>query len=437
MLARLCRWTWRELTRPRGLAVHPRHERWRQAAGGPVLRGRRRGRQSQSGVALLVVVSAIMIITVLVAEMNFGARVRLLLASHQKEEVQAYWLARTGVNVYKLLLAANYQLKNSSLADYGSMFGVNMGDALWQAVPFISTGLMRMIFVSGGDVDDLAEEELQEVRTTGTVGEEIAEESREEASSGHFSDKHFLDFDGDFNASIVDEDSKVGLNGFSSRSSADVLQQELTATTLYGIMSGQEQDQWFYDRDIDRWEIIGNLADWVDTDNTRCGIRSGYEDDLYNRLEDPYLAKNAPFDSKQEIRLVDGWEGEVYDKFEDRITVWGGGKVNINTASRDILFGLLKAYGNPQPSDAHANQVLDIMAEQVTVAAFQSPDDFIDYIKNQGIESSDEMSQVLTTSSTVFTITSMGVVGDTTVTITAVLDYSSSATGTMKYWRVD
>ncbi len=428
------RWCWRELTRPRGVQAHPRHARWRAA----LVRSRRRSRDSQSGVALLIVVSAIMIITVLVSEMNYGARVRLLLAAHQKEEVQAYWLARTGINIYKLILAGNMALKNSSLSDYSGMIGVNLGDALWQAVPFISTGLMRMVFVSGGDVEDLDEEDLREVSTTGAVSDEIAEQSREELSTGHFANRHFLDFDGDFNASIVDEDSKVNLNGFASRGTADVLQEELTATTLYGIMSGQDQDQWFYDRDIDRWEIIGNVADWVDKDNTRCGLRSGYEDDLYNRIEpDPYLAKNAPFDSKEEIKLVDGWEGEVYDKLEERVTVWGEGKVNINTASREVMFGLLKAYCQGTPADSVVEHCQDTMAEQVLFSDWKSADEFTEYLTNTcGCTADDNMKNVITTSSTVFTVTSMGVVGDTTVTITAVLDYSSGG-GTMKYWRVD
>jgi general secretion pathway protein K len=433
-VTRPIRWLWRELTRPRGVRPHPRHARWRAA----MVRGRRRSRDSRSGVALLVVVSAIMIITVLVSEMNYGARVRLLLAAHQKEEVQAYWLARTGINIYKLILAGNMALKNSSIADYGGMFGVNLGDALWQAVPFLSTGLMRMIFVSGGDIEDIEEEELREVTTTGTVSDEIAEQSREELSTGHFSDKHFLDFDGDFNASIVDEDSKVNLNGFASRSSESILQEELTATTLYGIMSGQEQDQWFYDRDIDRWEIIGNIADWVDTDNTRCGLRSGYEDDLYNRVEpDPYLAKNAPFDTKEEIKLVDGWEDEVYEKYEDRITVWGSGKININTASPEVMFGLLKAYSEGTPADSVVEQCQSLMAEMVLFSDWQSADEFAEWVGNNcGCIPDENMKNVITTSSSVFTITSMGVVGDTTVTITAVLDYSSGS-GTMKYWRVD
>jgi len=428
---RLLRPAWTALTRPRGRREHPRHQAWRRLA-----RARRRG--SRSGVALLLVVGAIMITTVLVSEMNYGARVRLLLASHQAEEAQAYWLARTGVNLYRLLLAANMALKNSSIADYGAMFGVNIGDALWQAVPFISTGLMRMLFVSGGEVEDLEEEQVQEVRTTGTVSDEIAEQSREEAASGHFGGKSFLDFDGDFNASIVDEDRKVNLNGFSGRASSSNLQEEVTATSLYGIFSGLDNDQWFYDRDIDRWEIIGNLADWVDQDNTRCGLRSGYEDDLYNRLEDPYLAKNAAFDSQEEVRLVDGWQGEVYDKFKDRITVWGSGRINVNTADREVLAGLLRAYITPQPADSVVDAFFEQLELQMSFSSFQSADDFVSFVKNNtGFEVSDKLKDVISTSSSVFTISSMGVVGDTTVTITAVIDYAQSSTGTMRYWHVD
>ena len=43
-------------------------------------------------------------------------------------------------------------------------------------------------------------------------------------------------------------------------------------------MSGQTEDQWFYDQNLDRWEVIANLKDWVDSDTTRSGTQEGYED---------------------------------------------------------------------------------------------------------------------------------------------------------------
>jgi len=412
---------WRSLVRPRGLRTHPFHH------------ASRRSRSSESGVALIVVVTSIVVMTTVVAEMAFGARVRFLLSGHQAEEAQAYWLARTGVNIYRLILTGNYQLKQSStMQSIGEATGINMGDALWQAVPFLSSGLMRMVFVSGGATDDVEEGEVEQIRRTGTVSEEVAEESREKS---RFSDKGFLDFDGDFTAEITDEERKVNVNAFATRSASATLQENATAQALYGLMSGLENDQWFYDRNIDRWEIISNLADWVDADTTRCGLQGGYEDDLYNRLEDPYLSKNAAFDTKEEIRLVAGWEGEVFDRYEDQLTVWGSGKINVNTADREMLVGLLRAYAST--SDDLGNTMVDLMEQYAMVTSFQSTSDFMSYLESQGIQVSDELKNMITTSSSVFTVTSMGVVGDTAVTITAVLDYTSSALGSTKYWRVD
>ena len=41
------------------------------------------------------------------------------------------------------------------------------------------------------------------------------------------------------------------------------------AIALFGLMSGQENDQWFYDRNLERWELIANLVDWMDVDTNR------------------------------------------------------------------------------------------------------------------------------------------------------------------------
>jgi general secretion pathway protein K len=169
----------------------------------------------------------------------------------------------------------------------------------------------------------------------------------------------------------------------------------------------------------------------------RTGPRSGYEDDLYNRLEPPYLTKNAKFESLKELQLVDGWADEVYDRFSDSLTVWTSGKVNINTASDEVMFGLLKAYLTPTPSDDFVEQLLQLLAEYALITDFQKASAFVEYLEGQGATVSDDMEEALTTSSSVFRVTSSGVVGDAVVTITTILDFSSSDTGEIAYWRVD
>ena len=100
---------WRCLTKPRVLGPHrcrPCH-------------GRR------SGVAILMVVATLMVMTVLVTEIAYGSRVRMLTAAHTQQRVQAYWLARSGVNLYSLILMANKELaKNKEASVAAEGYGV-------------------------------------------------------------------------------------------------------------------------------------------------------------------------------------------------------------------------------------------------------------------------------------------------------------------------
>lgn len=390
---------------------------------------RRQG--GRGGMALLLVATTLMFMTVLVTEINFSSRVRLLQAAHARDEVAAASLAETGINMYRLILVGNMQLANNQqLASYASMIGVNLGDALWQMLPNINTSLLRMLFVSDGDVD---EEEFQKFKTEG-ISDEVREASRE--MGGVFEDRNFLDFEGDFLAEVVDEDSKVNIGLISTYGKVPLMENP-TAIQIFGLMSGEEHDQWFYDQNIDRWELISNLLDWVDADNMRSGAQGGYEDDLYNRLESPYLAKNAGLDTKEELRLVEGWQDDVYDRFAEHLTLFGSGKVNINTASPEVITGLLKAYVSPSPTDSQCQIILQELAEYKFLASFRKPKDFTNWLSGQGVSVDPALQKAVGTKSTVFTVVSSGLVGDATQTITAVMDFAKNKEGRIVFWRVE
>ena len=408
--------TWRFLTKPRTLGARRRSTH-----------GRR------SGVALLMVVATLMVMTVLVTEIAYGSRVRMLTAAHTQHRMQAYWLARSGVNLYTLILMANTELaKNSALSGMAEQMGIPIGDALWQMIPVLNTGLLRMLM--GGDVD---EEDLEAFEATGQVDEETREESRE---GGLFSDRNFLDFDGDFAAEVSDHESRVNVNAFVSDTKQNAQESEV-AQQLYFLMSGEENDQWFNERNLDRWEIIGNLKDWVDQDAFRSGGLGGYEDNLYNTLEPPYLTKNAPFETAEEIHLVAGWEGEVYDRFGDYITVYGdkNGKVNIQTAPPEVLNSLVRACANPPPMDAQLGQCQSTIDDNTFGFPPSGWKDFASrYEQFCGIQLDQQcIKKKVTESSNTFTITSTGLVGTSAVVITTVVDFNRKSTGETLYWRVD
>jgi general secretion pathway protein K len=86
--------------------------------------------------------------------------------------------------------------------------------------------------------------------------------------------------------------------------------------------------------DIDP-SIADAVVDWLDNDDTpRVG---GAESSYYLSLPYPYRAKNDLFDTLDELRLVRGMTPERFEKVRPFATIYSSGKVNINTAPREVL----------------------------------------------------------------------------------------------------
>jgi len=119
---------------------------------------------------------------------------------------------------------------------------------------------------------------------------------------------------------LIDEERKININ----RVPADVLKPflQITAET-----SSQ-----------DATDIADAIVDWRDEDDEPS--ENGAESSYYEALEDGYPCKNAPFEVLEELRLVKGVTQTVFDKVKDRITIYGQGFININTADMFVLEGL-------------------------------------------------------------------------------------------------
>lgn len=404
------RWIWRELTRPRGHSPH---------------RFYRGGRGSKSGVALLLVLTNLLLMSVLVSEMTYTASVRVKLAVHERDEAKAEQLAYTGAQIYELLLAGMQQIQSMpQVQQAAAMFGVDTNN-LWQALPMMNTGLMRMIFVSGGSAD---EEDMARVADEGLSEEEL-EESRE-GSSGDT--RNFLDFDGEFVAEVTDENSKVNVSEIRGTNLTELMG-NVQAQQLFGLMSGEDNDSFFLEKNIERWELIGNLADWTDPDDSRAW-QGGAEDSLYMNLESDYRPKNAPFDSFEEVRLVDGWhDDDVWERFGKHLTIYGGDRINVNSAGPEVIRGLLLAYCMPGgvPNQGLVTQIETKLEEhRALIGPFGQPRDFVTAVEQAGGtctapsngQASANLLQSISVSSHVFRITSTGVVGEAKVTVTTIMD---------------
>ncbi|HSV43549.1 MAG TPA: hypothetical protein VLJ10_03255, partial [Candidatus Bathyarchaeia archaeon] len=84
--------------------------------------------------------------------------------------------------------------------------------------------------------------------------------------------------------------------------------------------------------------LANAIIDW--RSHADQSIQGFYGDDYYLSLNFPYKPKKGPLEIIEEVLLVKGMNPAIFSRLYDFITVYGDGKVNINTASRAVLTAL-------------------------------------------------------------------------------------------------
>lgn len=118
---------------------------------------------------------------------------------------------------------------------------------------------------------------------------------------------------------VMDEGSKINLNVADAETLSKVLQ-------VGAGLDSEESDRLAY-----------AIIDWRDADSFYQHPEYGAEDDDYKHSQTPYEAKDAPYETVDELILIMGMDAAIYARLTDLITVYGSGKININTASRTTL----------------------------------------------------------------------------------------------------
>ena len=104
--------------------------------------------------------------------------------------------------------------------------------------------------------------------------------------------------------------------------------------------------------------IIDSIKDWRDADDLHQ--LNGAESDYYESLTPPYKAKNANFDTIEELLWVKGVTTELFygagdgKALKDYITVYGSGegRIKLFTASREVLLAI------PGMTEARADEII-------------------------------------------------------------------------------
>jgi len=134
---------------------------------------------------------------------------------------------------------------------------------------------------------------------------------------------------GSYHVMVTDEESKININEASREIIRDLM-------IGYGLSSAKSDS------------LSDAIIDWRDRDDDP--MVNGAESRYYLSLNPPYSSKNLNLDSLEELLLVRGFTPELLygneasadsgQGFARLLTVYGRGKVNINTASRAVLEAL-------------------------------------------------------------------------------------------------
>jgi general secretion pathway protein K len=396
----------------------------------------------ERGIALVMVLGAIAVLTVMLAEFQDETSAEAASATAERDAVQAEYMAKSAVNLSRLLIATEPTIRASIAPLFMMMKKTPPQLPVWE----FSDRIL------GAFNDDVGAEDF-----SATVGVD--------AKTG----KNLGIKDGRFELVIVDEDAKINANLGASNDIAHIR----LAQELMGLMAPPQYNTLFDQRDgngqfHDRFSICSAIIDWGDQDESlfNCDLSkisgaasSGAEDAYYQLLPKAYRRKNAPYDSLDELRMVRGVGEDVWATFVDpdpsnpkkrAVTVWGTGRVNVNTANAQTLLGVVCAGA---PTADICNDVMQAqtfltgvtMARGLTMGAplFGSPTDFIQTMTGKGqlgpvlaafgmkpvaFKSEAEFAKSIATESKVFSIYAVGVKKgglkrETRISVHAVVDF--------------
>lgn len=430
-------------------------------------RRRPRPGDAERGVALIIVVVAIAVLTVVGTEFAYNSRVDLQLAANQRDEVRAYYLARSGIAMSRLLLRFQRQVDQTPIPNLGGMLGGLLGGGaggaaggqapasslnlqLWKLAR-VDCHMMRGLVGGGGEEEG------------SSAPPSLEEEERLAAQGGgaQLQRRSFGGFEGCFLASIQAEEDKLNLLRLNA-GSGDALP---TALRMMDMMADKRFEFVFEREDangvrVTPQEVLLAIRDWSDEDPVQSALNlsdpvnpltNGFADEgsPYSRYEPRYQPKNARFDSLDELYRVHGVSDRFMAAFRDRLTVYPdvNSRPNINTDDPMMLYLAILSVADPTRPDPRLQNpafVQEIIERIRAARAFSffgmSVNDFVGLVQasgvpvNAAITSNPAANRLIGDKSNTFTIKSVGEAGAVQKTLTAVVRLDDGL-GRLLYWR--
>jgi general secretion pathway protein K len=306
----------------------------------------RRSRDRQSGVAMLVTISALSLLIALVSQFSYGTTVDGAQAANARDELRAHYLARSAMELSRMLIKIQLKFVEPIMAQAQSMLAsMNEGQDLGISLRVTDYAPMLLGFFGGNKSD---------VAMLGTmVGIDTSQA------------KGLAAVPGKMDAEITNEDGKIDINcggGITPNRTRQLtvyrLLSALTMSPRYDLLFSSPDANGMF---VDRVDMARALIDWADADEQMFSIDAngaGAEDYRYDQRADPYLAHNNYYDTIGETALVRGMSADFSEAFMPYLTTYASDeqqncRVNLASVKGDctpLIVGLVRAALIPDPT---------------------------------------------------------------------------------------
>lgn len=382
----------------------------------------------------MLVLGSLVILSTIAVEFAYNSHISYELASAERDRLQAYYLARSALNLARLELFVERQLRAQFASLLRNLGGSGVtADPLCKQIP-LSTGLLKglasgaLLGTGGGEEGEEGEEE-----------EKKEVEGEGEMVSGA---EEFLTFGGDFEVGCDTEERKINLNVFRADPTAATATPGAETLSLYeeqkgllfSLLSQKEFEPIFKEKPDEIRKVVNSIADWADKDdriNEAPGMSGSSEESEYGGPEYHYKVKNGKYLTVSEILLVAGVGDDLYRKLAPQLTVYGqDNKINLCQASDEVVKAFVFKYAQTTPGVAPINPadeerwtaILDPIRTacnepQPTAAAVANA-----VATALGTTASAALTRQITTANRFYRIDATGLVRESQVRISAVVD---------------
>jgi general secretion pathway protein K len=302
-------------------------------------------RKSQKGIALILTLLITAILVTLIVEVNYSTQVDVRIAGNLRNDLQASYLATSGINIAMSYL--KYDVQNT-------------------------------------ETDNLTEEWAKSFPPI-PVGE------------------------GFVKVLIEDENAKININKIMKEGGEE---DEMIVNALARLLERAEIDM----------AILNSIIDWIDPNDDAKA--EGAEDNYYESLDPPYPCKNGPLDTLSDLHMIKGITDDVYGKISKHLTIYSDGKININTASKEVLACL-----DDEIDEANAEGIIQYREEK----PFDTKEELKEVV---GDEVYGRIASIIDVQSNAFNVAATGHVGKVEKVVRSVIDRQEGQISYL-YWRIE